>query len=66
VEVEDAREANIVVGATNQPVGRAFANLSYRNATANAPVAKALGGSLSQTLDFVDATAATGDAVSIE
>lgn len=64
VEVEDAREANIVIGATNQPIGRAFANLSYRSATANAPVAKALGGSSSQPSGLI--AAATGDTVSIE
>ncbi len=66
VEVEDAREANIVVGATSQSIGRAFANLSYRNATVNAPVAKALGGPSPQPAARIDAAMATGDAVSIE
>lgn len=66
VEVEDAREANIVVGATSQPVGRAFANLSYRNATVNSPVAKALGGPSTHSAAQINAATTTGDSVSIE
>ena len=66
VEVEDAREANIVVGATSQPVGRAFANLSYRNATVIAPVAKALGGPSPHHVAQTYAATSSGDTVSIE
>lgn len=66
VEVEDARKANIVIGATSRSVGRAFANLSYRNATVNSPVAMALGGPSSQPAPQIDAAMATGDIVSIE
>jgi Matrixin len=66
VEVNDAREANIVIGATSQPVGRAFANLSYRNATVNSPVAKALGGAAPRPAAQIDVAEAMGDIVSIE
>jgi hypothetical protein len=44
VETSDARHASIVIGAADNPSGRAFANLSYRSGTQGAkPVAKALG-----------------------
>jgi hypothetical protein len=46
VEVNDPRQANIVVGAQDFPVGRAFTNLSYRMSGHGVlPVEKALGGS---------------------
>jgi hypothetical protein len=44
VEVSDPLEANIVVGAQDFPVGRAFTNLSYLSAHGFSPVEKALGG----------------------
>jgi hypothetical protein len=43
VEVNDPRLANIVVGAQDFPVGRAFTNLSYRSGHTLLPVEKALG-----------------------
>ena len=43
VPVEDPREANIVVGASDPASGRAFANLAYRDASHFPPIAKALG-----------------------
>jgi len=42
-EVSDPHQANIVIGAQDFPVGRAFTNLSYRSGHGIAPVAKALG-----------------------
>ncbi len=43
VAIDDAGHANIVIGATDQPSGRAYANLSYRNVSGAQPVSKALG-----------------------
>jgi len=43
VEVSDPRLANIVIGAAEDPGGRAFANLSYRSETGITPVTMALG-----------------------
>ncbi|MGB8868188.1 MAG: matrixin family metalloprotease [Rhodomicrobium sp.] len=43
-EVSDPRQANIVVGAQDFPVGRAFTNLSYLSSHGFSPVEKALGG----------------------
>jgi hypothetical protein len=44
-EVSDPRQANIVVGAQDLPVGRAFTNLSYRmSGHGMLPAGKALGG----------------------
>jgi Matrixin len=43
VEVSDPRLANIVVGAQDFPVGRAFTNLSYRSGHGLRPIEKALG-----------------------
>jgi len=45
VEVSDPHQANIVVGAQDFPVGRAFTNLSYLSSHGFLPVEKALGGS---------------------
>ncbi len=44
VEVNDPQQANIVVGAQDFPVGRAFTNLSYLSSHGFSPVQKALGG----------------------
>lgn len=44
VEVNDPQQANIVVGAQDFPVGRAFTNLSYLSSHGFSPVEKALGG----------------------
>ncbi len=44
VEVSDPLQANIVVGAQDFPVGRAFTNLSYLSSHGILPVEKALGG----------------------
>jgi Matrixin len=45
VEVSDPAHANIVVGAQDYPVGRAFTNLSYHRGSREGPaVEKALGG----------------------
>ena len=44
VEVRDPLQANIVVGAQDFPVGRAFTNLSYLSGHGILPVEKALGG----------------------
>ena len=43
VPVEDAALADIIVGATSQPSGRAFTNLSYRAGQDADPIGKALG-----------------------
>ena len=43
VEVDDARHANIIIGAADEPKGKAFANLSYQNGHGTTPVSKALG-----------------------
>jgi hypothetical protein len=43
VEVTDPRLANIVIGAADDPGGRAFANLSYRSEKGLTPVTMALG-----------------------
>jgi predicted Zn-dependent protease len=43
VEVDDPRRANIVIGAADDPGGRAFANLSYRSEKGSRPVTMALG-----------------------
>ncbi len=43
VEVDDPRRANIVIGAAEDPGGRAFANLSYRSEKGVTPVTMALG-----------------------
>jgi Matrixin len=43
-EVNDPQQANIVVGAQDFPVGRAFTNLSYLSSHGFSPVEKALGG----------------------
>ncbi|MGO9544789.1 MAG: matrixin family metalloprotease [Rhodomicrobium sp.] len=43
-EVSDPSQANIVVGAQDFPVGRAFTNLSYLSGHGILPVEKALGG----------------------
>ncbi len=43
VEVSDPRLANIVIGAAEDPGGRAFANLSYRSEKGITPVTMALG-----------------------
>jgi predicted Zn-dependent protease len=43
VEVDDPRRANIVIGAADDPGGRAFANLSYRSEKGLRPVTMALG-----------------------
>ncbi len=43
VEVADPRLANIVIGAADDPGGRAFANLSYRSEKGITPVTMALG-----------------------
>ncbi len=44
IEVYDIQRANIIVGATAEPKGKAFANLSYRSGLGRtSPVAKALG-----------------------
>ena len=43
VEVADPSLANIVIGAADDPGGRAFANLSYRSKTGLTPVTMALG-----------------------
>jgi hypothetical protein len=44
IEVRDPLQANIVVGAQDFPVGRAFTNLSYLSGHGILPVEKALGG----------------------
>lgn len=44
VEVSNPLDANIVVGAQDFPVGRAFTNLSYFSGHGFSPVEKALGG----------------------
>jgi hypothetical protein len=43
VEVDDARHANIVVGAAHSPAGRAFANLSIASPEPQARVSRGLG-----------------------
>lgn len=43
VEVSDVRQANIIIGAADEPKGKAFANLSYYSGQGTIPVAKALG-----------------------
>ncbi|MFZ1109455.1 MAG: matrixin family metalloprotease [Rhodomicrobium sp.] len=43
VEVADPGRANIVIGAADDPGGRAFANLSYRTGKGVTPIAMALG-----------------------
>jgi hypothetical protein len=43
VEAPDPRLANIVIGAADDPGGRAFANLSYRSEKGITPVTMALG-----------------------
>ncbi len=43
VEAADPRSANIVIGAADDPGGRAFANLRYRSGEGFAPVTMALG-----------------------
>ena len=43
VEVDDPRLANIVIGAADDPGGRAFANLTYRSEKGLRPVTMALG-----------------------
>lgn len=42
-EVDDARHANIIIGAADAPNGKAFANLSYHSGEGTTPVSKALG-----------------------
>ncbi len=44
VQVSDPRKANIVIGAQDFPVGKAFTNLSYLSGHTVLPVQKALGG----------------------
>jgi hypothetical protein len=41
--VVDVRQANIIIGAADEPKGKAFANLSYQSGHGTMPVAKALG-----------------------
>ncbi|MGC2397159.1 MAG: matrixin family metalloprotease [Rhodomicrobium sp.] len=43
IEMNDPRLANIVIGAADDPGGRAFANLSYRGEKGPTPVTMALG-----------------------
>ena len=43
IEVSDPGKANIVIGAADDPGGRAFANLSYRSEKGLTPVTMALG-----------------------
>ena len=43
IEVNDPSLANIVIGAADDPGGRAFANLSYRSEKGPTPVTMALG-----------------------
>ncbi len=43
VEVDDPRLANIVIGAADDPGGRAFANLRYRSENGLRPITMALG-----------------------
>ena len=43
IHVDDAERANIVIGAADQPSGRAFTNLSYLTNQDSQPVSKALG-----------------------
>ncbi len=43
VEIDDPHLANIVIGAADDPGGRAFANLSYRSERGVTPVTMALG-----------------------
>jgi predicted Zn-dependent protease len=43
IEVDDPLLANIVIGAADDPGGRAFANLSYRSENGLRPVTMALG-----------------------
>ena len=50
VEVEDPHFADIVIGAADDPGGRAFANLSYRSAKGVTPVTMALGNTASPPL----------------
>jgi hypothetical protein len=52
VEVSDPRTANIVIGATETPAGRAFANLSLRDRKgAQKSQGKALGGGMDRPSD---------------
>ncbi len=61
VEVSDPRLANIVVGAQDFPVGRAFTNLSYRSGHGLLPVEKALGApSMPGTPGEQEASSVTG------
>jgi predicted Zn-dependent protease len=63
VEVADARDADIIVGAADAPQGRAFANLSYRGAL---PGGQALGKTGSQPPAPTTGADESGTIVAIE
>ncbi len=66
VEVENAREANIVIGATAKPEGRAYANLSYRSGKGAKPVEKALGMSGPDISEIANKAASNDEVAAIE
>jgi len=66
VEVDDPRLANIVIGAADDPGGRAFANLSYRSEKGLTPVTMALGKPEPLPSPTTDATNDDGSMVPID
>ncbi len=66
VEVEDPGRANIVIGAADDPGGRAFANLSYHSEKGVTPVTMALGKPAPLPSEALRRDAAGGSMVPIE
>ncbi len=66
VEAADPSVANIVIGAADDPGGRAFANLSYRSEKGITPVTMALGKPSPSTSTASDGKSSDGSIVPID
>ena len=66
IEMNDPRLANIVIGAADDPGGRAFANLSYRSEKGLTPVTKALGKPDAPASPVLDDNGGDGSVVPID
>ena len=66
IEAADPGKANIVIGAADDPGGRAFANLSYRSEKGLTPVTMALGKPDNSTSRASDEKGADGSIVPID
>jgi hypothetical protein len=66
IEVADPGIANIVIGAADDPGGRAFANLSYRSKKGPTPVTMALGKADAPSAPALDSEGGDGSIVPID